>query len=72
MSEPLVSPVCLACAHYRGPSGDITGKGVMLAWVTCEAFPEGIPVAITTGEHDHRHPYPGDGGIHFETIGPNT
>ena len=46
---------CLECLHYQGLG-------------TCEAYPERIPEAIITGEHDHREPYPGDNGVRFEPM----
>lgn len=33
---------------------------------TCDAFPAGIPREILENRADHRKPYPGDRGIHFE------
>ena len=44
---------CDICSHRR--EGD-----------TCEAFPGGIPAEILSNEHDHREPYPGDGGYRYE------
>jgi hypothetical protein len=51
-------PICESCARL-GPGPDGFGK-------TCAAFPDGIPDAIYIEGFDHRHPYPGDGGVRFE------
>jgi len=48
-------PICWKCKHYRED-------------VTCAAFPEGIPAEILESEADHRRPYAGDHGIHFEPL----
>lgn len=45
---------CIDCRHKHR-----TGP-------TCTAFPDGIPEAILTNEHDHRQPYQGDCGVLFE------
>lgn len=46
---------CPRCKHY-------IGMGI------CKAYNNGIPKQILLGEHDHRQPYSGDGGIRFTPI----
>ena len=46
---------CYDCLHYSGDN-------------ECDAFPEGIPRQIYTGEHDHVEEFKGDNGIRFESL----
>lgn len=46
---------CYVCKH-------------LFAAERCDAFPEGIPEPIVSGEVLHTEPYPGDGGILFEKL----
>ena len=52
--EPIFEPrgICHLCARRKSPT-------------RCDAFPEGIPREILTGDFDHRKSYPGDGGKRF-------
>ena len=49
------STQCAECKHYQGV-------------LTCDAYPEGIPEKILTGEHDHAEPFDGDQGVMFEPV----
>ena len=57
LTIPEYSAVCSFCRHLRdnGASRE------------CEAFKE-IPLKIWNGEHDHKKPFRGDGGIQFEPV----
>jgi hypothetical protein len=54
---PLASITCWRCAHMIDPADRC-----------CRAFPDGIPLDIWLGKHDHRTPYPGDRGLHYQEI----
>lgn len=62
MASLLGTAICQACTRYAPPN---TWADPPVLVGTCEAFPEGIPVAIRTGG-DHRTPVEGDGGVVFE------
>lgn len=51
---------CVWCKHLsdESPADRIGSK--------CKAFPR-IPHEILSGLHDHKFPFPGDGGILFES-----
>jgi len=34
-------------------------------FITCPAFPDGVPVSIVENKRDHRKPYRGDNGVVF-------
>ena len=54
---PMFSDVCAYCKHWIREPGR-----------KCEAFPQGIPLAIWLGENDHHFPYPDDHNIQFAPI----
>jgi len=51
-----LAPLCTTCKHFTPEKGN----------PKCAAFPNGVPDDIFWGDHDHRKPYPGDGGIVYE------
>lgn len=52
-------PICGACTRLRSFDKDHP------TW-WCEAFPDGIPEDIGSGNFDHRKAHAGDRGIRFE------
>ncbi|MGV8164637.1 MAG: hypothetical protein ACLKAK_07255 [Alkaliphilus sp.] len=58
---PMYGEQCVRCKHFSAeePEDFIGSK--------CKAFPR-IPREILEGKRDHRQPFPGDGGIRFESI----
>jgi hypothetical protein len=56
---PIYGEQCVRCKHFIiKPPPDHIGS-------SCKAFKR-IPREILDGKHDHRFPFPGDGGIRFE------
>lgn len=60
MTTPFM-PICLGCRHFHAD----THVGASQSG-TCDAFPKGIPMAIWQNATDHRQPYTGDHGVHFQ------
>lgn len=56
---PVFTSYCSGCTHLRGQGH-------------CTAFPQGIPLEIALGIANHRHPFEGDNGIHFESNGEHV
>ena len=53
------APDCLICKHFHFDDNEKNA---------CDAFPEGIPIAILHSDVMHTEPYEGDHGIQFEPV----
>lgn len=59
LAKPFISPLCLICARSNS-------QGEMP--VTCEAFPDGIPASILSGEDIHTSSVKGDNNLVFKPL----
>jgi hypothetical protein len=56
-------PICRGCTRFHADDERA---------LTCDAFPRGIPSSILLSAADHLVPYPGDGGLRFDPIDPES
>ncbi|MFC1765157.1 hypothetical protein ACFL6U_24180 [Planctomycetota bacterium] len=64
---------CAVCLHYKGTKPLDRGIDLEPDCVPyCQAYPHGIPDAITEDQHNHKRPFPGDQGITFERAYKDT
>lgn len=69
----LAAPICMFCRrrHPDDPERPLPKArrgqvvGVSVPFMTCDAYPEGIPKAILESRHDHRKPRRGDHGLQY-------
>jgi hypothetical protein len=54
----IVAPICLGCVLFHQNSSGMS----------CDAFPQGIPIEIVTSQVDHRQPVDGDHGRRFVPV----
>jgi len=56
---------CTRCAHIIAPQfNPFLADGIMI----CEAFMNGIPKELWSGEVSHDKPYSGDRGIQYKEV----
>lgn len=54
--------ICDSCIHFD----DEQDQYQLFATQRCNAFPEGIPVEILSGNYDHRDNHPLDNGVTYD------
>jgi hypothetical protein len=69
MGAPAMGEQCSMCKHFLGMRAlpEVEEGLESDVVVYCDAFPNGIPDAITNGR-DHSKPYRGDHGIRFQPL----
>ena len=70
MGSPPLGTSCSICKHFRGVlTLPDPPAGLEPPTVThCDAFPDGIPDAISEDRNRHTSAFPGDHGIQFEPL----
>lgn len=60
------APLCMFCRYYQKDAAPLkVPPPESISGLICEAYPDGIPMAIILIRVDHRKPYSGDHGIQF-------
>lgn len=67
MSDPVFDEF----GNLREPVSCHTCRHLHPDWISCDAFPDMIPLEIQRGDFDHRNPHPLDGGIQYEEALPD-
>jgi hypothetical protein len=56
--QPDFDAICIGCKHFKINKLEFS--------YSCDAFPDGIPDEILSGEFIHDKPFAGDNGIQYE------